>query len=176
MSVFEISIPNIDKVMGQVEAYAKELENKIHKFMEELGKIGIDKAFRGFSSAEYDGENDVEISQNPEWIDENTLAVKASGTSILFIEFGTGVYNPITHPLASEFGYERGEYGLGNGNFESWFYQDKRQTSTLTAQGERIGDGTTVMTRGNNANRCMWYAAEDMRNAVYKKAKEVFYS
>jgi hypothetical protein len=103
-------------------------------------------------------------------VDERTIAVQASGKAILFIEFGTGVFNPGVHPQANEFGMIRGEYGKGHGKQESWIYVGEPGTN-----GEVIDSGRSVVrTRGNNASRSMYDAAEIMRNEIQRIAKEVF--
>ena len=98
----------------------------------------------------------------------NTRAINASGESILFIEFGTGVYNPVTHPKADELGMIRGAYGKGYGQNYTWYYRGDPGTN-----GEDLGNGR-IRTHGNNANRCMWDASEEMRRRIYDIAKEVF--
>ena len=86
-------------------------EEQVRQFLEELAAIGIQDAAANFSEAEYDGTNDVKVDPEPQWVDDHTLRIRAKGESILFIEFGTGVYNPVKHPKADELGMIRGEYG-----------------------------------------------------------------
>ena len=114
-----------------------------------------------FQNAEYDGLNDVVVDSSPEWINEHTLAINASGEAILFIEFGTGVYNPVTHPKADELGMIRGAYGKGYGQNYTWYYRGVPGTN-----GEVLENGK-IKTHGNNANRCMWDASEEMRRKIY---------
>ena len=144
---------------------------RMREFLEELAQIGVRNATIRFSEAEYDGDNDV-VVRSPAWIDENTLQIVAEGKSILFIEFGTGVYNPVEHPRADDLGMFRGEYGYGLGKLQAWRYEGEPGTN-----GEVIQDGPhagEILTHGNNANMCMYLAAEDMRDAIARTAWEVF--
>ena len=55
------------------------------------------RAMTGFAMAEYDGINDVTVSMET---GNNVWRIVASGESVLFIEYGSG----ITYPHTSEFG------------------------------------------------------------------------
>ena len=164
----KIEIENTDFAVRFIERYRENLEKRVHELLSRLADIGIDTAEIKFSSAKYDGVNDVVVNSSPEWLDEHTLAVNASGESILFIEFGTGVYNTGVHPLADEMGMKRGEYGKGYGKYHSWTYLGDPGTN-----GEMLPNGR-VLTRGNDANRCMWDAAQEMRAEILTIAREVF--
>lgn len=161
---------NSSQVARSIESYANQLDSKMRTFLERLAQIGISSADASFRSAAYDGVNDVVVNSTPVWVDERTIAVQASGRAILFIEFGTGVFNPGVHPLANELGMIRGEYGKGHGKQESWIYIGEPGT-----HGEVLdSDRNVVRTRGNNASRSMYDAAEIMRNEIKRIAKEVF--
>lgn len=166
--MINIRIRNAGKVARQIKDYTRSLGAKLNTFLEKLADIGITQAAIHFQSAEYDGVNDVVVDSSPTWLDEHTLAINASGESILFIEFGTGVYNPVTHPKADELGMIRGAYGKGYGQNYTWYYRGDPGTN-----GEDLGNGR-IRTHGNNANRCMWDASEEMRRRIYDIAKEVF--
>lgn len=161
---------NSNQVVRSIESYVNQLDSKTRTFLERLAQIGISSADASFRSAAYDGVNDVVVNSTPVWVDERTIAVQASGRAILFIEFGTGVFNPGVHPQASEFGMIRGEYGKGHGKQESWVYIGEPGTN-----GEVLGEGRNVVrTRGNNASRSMYDAAELMKNEIGRIAREVF--
>lgn len=167
--MIDIKIPNFNHVKQQIESYKRNLGMKVNELLERLAEIGITEATFHFNNAEYDGDNDVVVDTAPEWIDDNTIAVNASGQSILFIEFGTGVYNPVEHPKADEMGMIRGEYGSKHGRNYTWYYHGNPGTNGELLKGDR------VRTHGNNANRCMWDAAEAMRDQIYDIVKEIFY-
>lgn len=161
---------NSSQVVRSIESYVNQLDSKTKTFLERLAQIGISSADASFRSAAYDGVNDVVVNNTPVWVDERTIAVQASGRSILFIEFGTGVFNPGVHPQANEFGMIRGEYGKGHGKQESWVYVGEPGTNGEVIDSTR----SVVRTRGNNASRSMYDAAETMRNEIQRIAKEVY--
>lgn len=163
-----ITSPDFDSFMKRISDRVDVYETRKREFLESLAEIGITCADIKFQNAVYDGTNDVIVDSSAEWIDENTIAVHASGESILFIEFGTGVYNPGVHPKADELGMIRGEYGKKKGQNKAWVYYGEPGTN-----GEDLGNGK-VKTHGNDANRCMWDSAENMRQQIANIVKEVF--
>lgn len=163
-----ITAPDFDSFMKRISDRVDVYETRKSDFLKSLAEIGIIHADIKFRNALYDGTNDVVVDSGAEWIDENTIAVHASGESILFIEFGTGVYNPGVHPKANEMGMLRGEYGRKQGKNKAWVYYGETGTN-----GEQLKDGR-VKTHGNNPNRCMWSAAENMRRQILNIAKEAF--
>lgn len=168
----QITVKGIDSIIARVKAYQNRLEDKTHKFLEELAKIGIDTAEIKFKSAIYDGVNDVFVDKSPRWEGENTLFISAEGNAVAFIEFGTGIHYTEQHPYAAELGFQRGTYGQGKGSQETWGYYGWKGTN-----GVRIKDtmkGTLVLTHGNPPARAMYEAGKAMREKVVEIAKEVF--
>jgi hypothetical protein len=166
------NLGNIDEAIRQIEEYEKRIIKKRKIFLEKLAEIGVDVAKVKFQSAQYDGENDVVLSK-PEWINDNKLAISATGKSVMFIEFGTGVhYASESHPKAGEIGFSRGTYGYGLGKLDSWRYEGSPGThGEVIKEGKHKGE---VRTHGNPANRCMYDASKEMRRKIREIAKEVF--
>ena len=158
-----IRVTGIDKTIAHIDRVENNLEAKLRRFSERLGDLGIRIAALGFSSAEYDGFNDVIVSPTPEWIDEHTLAIYATGNAVTFIEFGAGVYQP-SYPkpdIIRAYSFYRGEYGQGKGKRRGWaFYHP------IT--------GELTFTRGTPPARAMFDASEQMRQNIIQIAKEVF--
>ena len=170
--MFSISVTGVDSIIKRLESYTKNLEEKNRVFMERLAQIGIDTATLKFSQAQYDGVNDVVVEQTPHWEGDNTLYVTATGSTILFIEFGTGVHYTEKHPLQSKFGYERGTYGYGLGKLESWRYKGSPGTNgELITEGPHAGE---IRTQGNPPARAMYDAAKEMRSKIREIAREVY--
>lgn len=164
---------DFDAWIRGIEAYEKTLQTKMNKLQEELAKIGIDAATINFKTADYPGENDVVVDPAPKWINDNTLVIEASGASILFIEFGAGVYYASdAHPKADELGYKRGEYGHKLGRLETWRYEGEKGQGGLAWESDKHPG--MLETHGNPANRCMYEAGKAMREKVIEVAKEVF--
>lgn len=170
--MISLEVEGIKRVLNHPLFDMSRRRRKVEIFMEELAQIGVQSATIRFAEAEYDGDNDV-VVKNPVWIDDNTLQITAEGSSILFIEFGTGVYNPVQHPRARDLGMIRGEYGYGLGKMRyGWRYKGNPGTN-----GEVIMDGPhagEILTHGNNANMCMYLATADMRDQIAKVAERVF--
>lgn len=167
-----IKVTGLEKAVRKLEAYKKSLEGKTHVFLEHLAQVGIDVADVAFRTAQYDGENDVVVSGEPEWIDDNTLVITASGSAVKFIEFGTGVHYTEQHPKAGEMGMVRGEYGQGKGSQDSWGYYGNPGTNGRVVK--ENGKGSLVITHGNPPARAMYDAGKEMREQVRAIAKEVF--
>ena len=130
--------------------------------------IGVHEASVRFSSAMYDGVNDVTVT-----LDEKGkgYSIIADGTAVAFIEFGSGVYHNSSEPYPNprpEGVVGIGEYGKGRGKRRAWFYKGEPGTN-----GEIQKNGV-VKTRGNPAAMPMYYASEEMKRSVLQIAREVF--
>jgi hypothetical protein len=140
--------------------YRREFLEKEKHLVEGLAKIGIREASVRFTTAMYDGTNDVSVH-----LDEinNGYAIVADGKAVAFIEFGAGVYHNGSEPYPNprpKGVVGIGGYGKGHGKQKAWGYIDENDE--------------LVITRGNPAAMPMWYASEEIKNAVLKVAREVF--
>ena len=168
---YSITIRGVHETTEALERWQKRLNERVRMFEEALAEYGVGIARIRFGRAQYDGDNDVTL--DPVKWEGNTLAVRAVGSAVLFIEFGTGVhYEAESHPQAGEFGFERGGYGYHLGRFDSWRYKGNPGTNGEVIQsGKHAGE---VLTHGNPANRCMYETAELMRQNIERIAREVF--
>jgi hypothetical protein len=167
------TLGTINKAIAEIDEYQKKLDKKVRTLMERLAEVGIGEAEVRFGRAIYDGTNDVKVNKSPVWINDNKLAISASGNSITFIEFGAGVhYAGESHPKAAEFGFERGGYGHHLGKLDSWRYEgDPGTNGEVITEGKHKGE---VKTHGNPANRVLYDSAKEMREQLVKIAEEVF--
>ena len=151
---------SIRSAIKQLEFQRDSLDVKLDWLLEELAQIGVREASFRFTTAMYDGKNDTDVTM--EAIDGG-YCIKAQGHAVLFIEFGAGVYHnpgePYPDPRPNGV-VGIGEYGKGYGKRPAWGYKDET--------------GELVITRGNPAAMPMWYASEEMQNAILQKFKEVF--
>lgn len=168
----KVQVTGEDRLISKLNAYKKSLKEKQRKFLSTLAEIGIDTATVKFGSAQYDGENDVEVEQSPRWSGDNKLIISATGKTITFIEFGTGVHYAEQHPKAMELGMVRGEYGQGKGSQNSWGYYGSPGTNGKVVK--ETPRGTVVVTHGNPPARAMYDAGKEMRNRILEIAREVF--
>ena len=168
-----ITIRGVDKLIKHIESYSKQLDSKLKRFVEELGKIGYNEAVTLYTNAEYAGTNDVVVDL-PYWKDDKTLVLSATGSSITFIEFGTGIwkYGGDTHPLADELGFKRGEFGYGLGKLRSWrYYGEPGNLGVPITEGKHAG---MIKTEGNPPAKAMYFAGKTMQEEILTIAKEVF--
>jgi hypothetical protein len=156
----KITLDEIDKAIKDIDKYKNELLKKEKLFLERLADIGVREASVRFTTAMYDGTNNTEVTLDTT---DKGYVIIAEGESVAFIEFGAGVYHNTAEPYPNTrpngiVGI--GEYGKGKGKQRAWGYKDET--------------GELVITRGNPAAMPMWYASEEMKNAITKIAREVF--
>lgn len=164
----KLSTDSISNAIKELENYKQEILRKEKILLEKLSMIGVQEASVRFTTAMYDGINDVTVSLDKT---SDGYAIVADGQAVAFIEFGAGVYHNTGEPYpnprpAGVVGI--GEYGQGKGKRRAWFYKGQPGTS-----GEVQKNGV-VKTRGNPAAMPMWYASEEMKKSILQIAQEVF--
>ena len=156
----KVSSSSIQDAINELKSYRDSIDAKKDKLLEELAYIGVKEASIRFTTAMYDGVNDSSVTLEPI---KDGYCIKAEGKAVAFIEFGAGVYHnpgePYPNPRPAGI-VGIGEYGKGYGKRQAWGYRDV--------------SGELVVTHGNPAAMPMWYASEEMRNAILQKFKEVF--
>ena len=155
-----LSARDLNQAIKELKAYRDSIEAKEQQLLDELANIGVREASIRFTTAMYDGTNDVSVTLESI---ANGYRIVAAGQAVCFIEFGAGVYHnsgePYPNPRpAGVVGI--GEYGKGRGKRQAWGFRDD--------------SGELVITHGNPAAMPMWYASEEMRNNILKIAREVF--
>ena len=165
---FGLNTKDIDRAIREVEQYKKDLLEKEKRILEHLAVCGFHEASIRFTTAIYDGINDVtvDIKDTPKG-----YAIEARGKAVAFIEFGSGVYHNTGEPYPNprpEGVVGIGEYGQGKGKRRAWYYKGEPGSN-----GELQKNGV-VKTRGNPAAMPMWYATEEMRRSILQIAREVF--
>lgn len=168
----KIRVTGADRIIAKLKAYRMAINDKQHRLLERLAGIGIDVADAKFSTAQYDGENDVVVGSVPEWVGDNKLFITATGQSVTFIEFGTGVHYAEQHPKAMALGFIRGAYGQGKGSQNTWGYYGSPGTNGKMIK--ETDKGSVILTHGNPPARAMYDATKEMRNQIVDIAREVF--
>lgn len=148
------SIAKAEKLIRQ---YKKDFEVKEREFCRRLAEIGVSVASAGFSTADYDGVNDVMVTMEKTATGYNVVA---SGSVVGFLEFGVG--RPERNPEydSSEINYTpppRGSYGKHQGlNPQGWWftpspgakaihsYGNPPASAMLTARGVMIEQVTSI--------------------------------
>ena len=157
---------NAGKVARQIRAYAGQLQSKYSKALERIAVIGGGTARVKFTQAFYAGKNDVEVEVKR--VSATKYQVIASGETVLFIEFGTGVSNP-EYVAPSGLTYKHGTYGKGHGaDPNGWVYVGEQGNA-----GKPLADGV-YKTQGNPPARAMYDASKDMRAEITRIFREEF--
>lgn len=149
----ELSTAGIRTLTGALKDYQKWLERKTDELARRLADIGVQKAEINFSAAYYDGEEDHTLEVIP--VEPNCYTVRASGETVLFVEFGTGLVG-YGHPEPN--GYGAGTYP-GKGHWDDpngWYY------------------GHGKHSYGNPPNMPMYNTVKELELDLERIVKEVF--
>lgn len=159
ITVNPYDIKSINKALKQIEVYRQDFESKEQEFVRRLAEIGLSVARTGFQLADYDGEKDVVVSMNQTG---TQATIVASGQTVGFIEFGTGVRYPEWSGDDTDFTPpQHGTYGKGKGkNPHGWWF-------TANA-------GSSQHTYGNMPAEAMLTARDRMIEQVVRIAREVW--
>lgn len=150
---------SINQAIKELEKYKRDLDNKARIVVERLASLGATNASLGFARA-VTTENDVQVTV--EWVDSNTMRIRATGEEVLFIEFGTGITYGYGHPMAQELGYGAGTYPSDKGNWDNpngWWYSK---------------DGNPKHTYGNPPNAVMYNTMKMVEREAERVVREVF--
>lgn len=157
----KIEIDGFDTVIKRLEGIN---EKKFETILDRVTDVGVQEASLVFSSAMYDGINDVVVSKE---MQEDSADIIASGNSVAFIEFGSGVHYQEEYPNKPSGVAPIGTYGMGNGSRDWWIFRDNGGTGTPF---EKI-DGF-IITHGNPPAKAMISASKEMKKRVGKITRE----
>ena len=119
---------SIDKAIAQIKEYEQQFDAQVTEFVKRLAELGLSVAKVGFATADYEGDNDVIVHMEQ---NGTSAIIVASGETVGFIEFGTGVKFPEWSGSAST-GYtppKHGTYGKGKGaNPKGWYFSHSQHT------------------------------------------------
>ena len=145
---------SVSDAIRQLELLRSEQDEKVSDACMRLAEYGANRARTGFSTATYDGRNDVTVTA--ESIPFGAR-VRASGEAVLFIEYGAGATIGYGHPRVGRYG--PGTYNPLSDNWKNpngWYY----------AHGKK--------SRGNPPACAMYNAEQDMYYRAYEISSEVF--
>ena len=151
---------SVDNALKMVEQFKKDFERKEAEFVRRLAEIGVRVAQAGFATADYDGVNDVVVSMVQTG---NGYSVVASGETVGFIEFGTGVKYPEWDDTDMDYTPPKhGTYGKGQGaNPHGWWFKQNEGAKAWH-------------TYGNLPAEAMRTARDEMVERVTQIAREVW--
>lgn len=171
---FSLNGASIQEAIRALEAYRDSLPRKVEELRRRLGAEGYLIAVEQFGSAIYDGTRDeVSVTMDEE---ADRLIITASGETVMFIEFGTGVTFQTYHPKREELGIgDVGTYGHGLGRLNGgWRYPESKGKGTNGEEDPKHPG--YIHTYGNPANMPMYNASREIRSHVLEVAREVFKS
>ena len=152
----ELNATSINKAIREIKKLDAEWDRKIDEVIRRLATLGATKASLGFSRAIYTGEKDISISVEPI---ENGYSIIASGESVLFIEFGSGVTYGYGHP--DPMGYGPGTYpGKGHWDDPNGWYLPKSKGG--------------LHTYGNPPSATMYQTGKELQQEILRIARGVF--
>lgn len=163
-----LSAAGVKQAQKELRQYRTALNKRIKEFAKRLAEEGCNVAKLRFSSAAYDGDNDVSVVVEQ---DGTKARIIASGKSVLFIEFGTGAAYP-EHPSGM---YAHGTYGAGKGaNKNGWVYAGQPGTGgqPVTDRKGNVKEGV-YRTKGNPPAEAMWTATTEMAAKIQQIWDEV---
>ena len=151
---------SISEAIKQLNEYKKDFLAKEELFVKRLAEIGVSVASTGFALADYDGQNDVQVTMTQSG---TRASVIAYGETVGFIEFGTGVRNPEWDNQGMAYTPPKhGTYGKGHGaRPKGWYF----------TSGE---GGAAQHTFGNHPAEAMRTARDVMIEKVIQIAREVW--
>lgn len=162
---FSIDVGGLDIAKKQLDGIQQIENQKLANLGDEVYAFARAVAENGFNNALYAGDNDVEVGgfiRHRTKMEVN-FTIWARGYSVLFIEFGTGIFQA-EHELADEFDMHHGTYGKGRGSDpKGWVYVGKQGTTGVPIS-RRHDD--VFWTNGDPANEIMYNAWRSIQNGV----------
>lgn len=163
---------------GKVLNYTKALEKKIKKSSELAQKSLQEEAKRTtneFLTAPNTLSDRFAIVNVVRFGD--AIKFRATGTDVMFIEFGTGIAYPDNHPLAREVGAIRGAYGAGHGSEIQWSFwaeQGKEGPMSMEIDPENNSGLSFYITSGQPAEMPMYHASLRIPDKIKAEIKKIF--
>ena len=148
----DLSTQGIKELQDGLKEYDKWLKRKSDELAKRLADMGAVKAELNFAAAYYDGDEEHAITVEP--IDGG-YSVKASGRTVLFVEFGTGL-NGYGHPEL---------HGMGPGTYPGKGHWDD-PNGWWYAHGQH--------SHGNPPNMPMYNTVKELEQELARVVREVF--
>lgn len=140
----------------QLREWERRVQARQTEFVRRLAQAGLKVARVRFEAALADYDGDKTPPELTVETEGNTARLVASGRTVAFLEFGTGV----SHPEHSTGLFQHGTYGKGMGRRRQWGYYD---------EGERL-----TLTTGSDPAEAMTGAVQAMAEQAAEIAREVF--
>ena len=169
----ELSSQSINSLIKRLENFQKDIKQVDKKVVNELCNLGLQEIQQNYASTPYkDGNEDVGFFITGS---DANKKVGASGTQVLYNEFGTGTEGAnIPHP-------QKGEFGLNNYNSGRTIRTNNKEKSNATNNGIPVGglywtykvNGVKKYTQGIPAGMQVYKAAKTIEKQKTKIIKKV---
>lgn len=159
---------SIDAAIEKLNRAAEQIRaDMCDKFCRRLAEIGVDVANVTYAAAPYAGAKDISVRLEPR---TDGYAIVATGGTLGFVEFGTGIEFPLGEYAGQVGAPPHGTYGQKRGAKPPWLYKG--------ASGE-LGSPSSSRpglnwTRGNPPANAFPRAVEEIRAQIENIAREVF--
>lgn len=164
----KLNAKSIDKAIRLLQRYNSRITSSVREFCTKLGEAGLIVLSAELNSPQYAGTPDVDIGLE---LEGNSITVYAHGSTVAFIEFGTGVKNSPQGQYASVAGaVPLGEYGKKEGKKDYWLYKGEPGTAGRPSQ-SRPGYSWSV---GNPPANAFPKAVQNIVDSIDQIAREVF--
>ena len=159
---------SVERAIQRLNQIADEIRTtKCNEFCKRLAEIGVDVTNIVYSGAAYDGTKDISVTLEQRG---DGYVIKATGESLGFVEFGTGIEFPLGEFAGQVGAPPHGTFGQKRGAKPPWIYKGNPGTSGRPSS-SRPG---LVWTRGNPPANAFPRAVEEIQAQIASIAAEVF--
>ena len=153
---------SIDDIIKGLESYKQSLKVNADALVKALAEAGCEAVTVTYAGTRYTGPRDEKVTVEERG--PGKYAIVASGQTVLFVEFGAGVYLGGGHPQAGEFGYGPTTYpGQIHADDPNGWYLPKS-----------VAGKSGVHTYGNAPSAAMYHTAKSLRAMLEQAARGVF--
>ena len=160
------------------DAIRNDIQHKTELFLEKLTELGVSVANAYYSDALYAGDKDVVVEGVSEG--KYKASIRAFGTAVLFIEFGTGILKADSPEARAELSdssgiVKHGEYGHGKGaSPKGWVYEGTPGIGTPPGTEWSTKHPGLVHTYGQDAYPVMYWTKKYLEEQLQRIFNEVF--
>lgn len=147
-------------LLARLDKLKTAIETDVPKTIERFVSEQTTKVMSGFASAQYDGTNDVSVTMET---GNKTWRIVASGESVLFIEYGSGITYPHTSGFGNYSSYPPASWSATHGK---WLVDPK-----LSQFGGKWRIRRHFWTYGNPSANVMYDSHKTLRTNLPTRAK-----
>ena len=159
---------SLDQAIEKLNQIAEQIRTSMcDEFCRRLAEIGVDVTNVVYSAAPYAGTKDISVQLEERG---NGYAIVATGSTLGFVEFGTGIEFPLGEYAGQVGAPPHGTFGQKRGARPPWLYKGP-PGEMGTPSSSRPG---LSWTRGNPPANAFPRAVEEIKAQIESIAKEVF--